>query len=1057
MVARNGAQHDKGALLRAERLRAEGKLAEAERLVREQLRKQPKSASAWLLLAKTLTGRGQLEEAEGAYQALLAHEPQSFEARVNLGVLLGQRGATQEALAQSRAALELKPNHPLALRNYGGLLRGAAALDEAVRVLTRALALVPDDAAAHSNLGLAQSALGQHEQALGHLLRAVELEPDSLLYQDNLLLLLHYTSAGPQLIAAQHRRYGERLAARIAPLPPLPRAQPAQRLRVGLVSADFRRHSVAFFLEPLLVHRDRKLFELFAYSSVRRDDEVTSRLRAEVDLWRDVAQLDDPALARQIQQDGIDLLVDLSGHTAGNRLGVFAYRPAAIQLSYLGYPNTTGLQTMDFRLTDGWADPEGTSEALHSERLLRMDGGFLCYRAPESSPPLSPPPSSLGAPPTFGSFNALAKLSDQTLALWAGLLRATPEARLLIKQGFLSHPDSRRSFELRLAAHGIDLGRVELQGHLAELHEHLAAYQRVDVALDPFPYHGTTTTCDALHMGVPVVSLAGAAHVSRVGVSLLSRVGLSDLVADTPEQYVQLASALIRDVARRSELRQKLRALIASDLGNGAQVARSFERALQKAAELGPERGAEQPPAPTPPTLDGAARWLTLDSGLEIAVPRGVDQITSYALEEQRDWFEEEIHFVRRLLRDGECVLDVGANHGIYALDMAQAVGARGRVIAVEPASTIAARVVQSGRRNGFSQLEVLALAVSDSEGTAQLHTGASSELSSLRAAGPSAGSEQVRLTTLDTLLDEQRLTSVSFVKLDVEGEELRALAGASRLIEQHQPLWMVERKHGEQENLGLLEALAHRGHALFRYLPGPMLLVPHPLGGESDPFLLNVFAARPARVALLHERGLLALAGVDDARLPGDGCWQEALASTRLAGRADLARGFASDTPGKRRHQAALARYALSRRAGLGISERAHCLQSALELARSAVEDPDDLSRPMTVARLAWASGRRALALEALSTALGAVNRGKARIDEPFLPPCARYDAIDPGARLSDWAVSALLEQLERLRSFSGFFDRNPREALARLQLLARLGFQSPEMARRLALVGAR
>jgi FkbM family methyltransferase len=385
-------------------------------------------------------------------------------------------------------------------------------------------------------------------------------------------------------------------------------------------------------------------------------------------------------------------------------------------------------------------------------------------------------------------------------------------------------------------------------------------------------------------------------------------------------------------------------------------------------------------------------------------------------------------------------------------------VGPAGRVLAVEPARIVAARLAASARRNGFLQLEVAQLAISSSEGSAVLHTGESSELSSLSDGGQGTrGGEQVRLSTLDALRSEYRLTQVSFVKLDVEGEELRALAGARTLIERDQPLWMVERKHGAQENVGLLEALRESGHALYRYLPGLRLLFPHPADGESDPFLLNVFAARPTRAKRLEEAGLLAEFLSDESVLPEDADWREALLGTRLAGRADLASGFASETPGKRRHQAALARYALSRRPSLAPPLRALALRSALSLALSAVEDPNDLSRFMTVARLAWAWGRRATAIEALSSALRSVNRGKARIDEPFLPACARYDAIDPGARLSDWVVSSLLEQLEKLRSFSGFFDRNPSDALGRLSLLEKLGFQSPEMARRLALVKAR
>ncbi len=1063
----------RSALVRAEKLRTEGRLDEAERLLRELLKSSPQNAAALLSLAKLLAARGDFAGAERAYGEVIAIDQNTpgregsgdsaFDARVNLGILLSQRGALAEALAHYRAALAKKPDHALALRNYGGLLRGTGALDEACAVLTRALALAPDDAGAHTNLGLALSAQGEHARALSHLERAVALAPRELVYHDNLLMLMHYASdLSREAIFGAHQRYGA-VARELSPLLPKRPVRPGPRkLRIGYVSADFRRHSVAFFLEPLVAAHDRSRFQLYAYNNAHKSDEVTARLRQHFDQFREVAALSDAALCALIQRDEIDVLIDLSGHTQGNRLSVFAQKPAPLSLSYLGYPDTTGLGSIDFRVCDAWTDPEPTADAFHSERLMRLASGFLRYQPPTPSPDPVPPPSSQGRTPTFGSFNALAKISDQTLALWRDLLRETPEARLLIKQGFLSHELSRQSFEQRLVAHGIELARVELRGHVADLQGHLAAYGEVDVALDTFPYHGTTTTCDALYMGVPVVSLAGTAHVSRVGASLLSRAGLTELIAESPAAYVQKARDLLRDGVRRRELRSALRSrLAAAGLTEGDEVTRALEQAIVDAfASRWPTEvaaGETRPALSELNTPDPEARWLELDSGLRIAIPRTQDQITGYALEEQREWFEDEIHFVRALLRPGERVLDVGANHGVYALAMASVVSEQGRVLAIEPSARVAARLTASARANGFSQLSVLTCAVSDRRGEAVLQLGASSELNALaHGAAADAGGERVTLETIDELARANGMSDVAFVKLDVEGEELKALAGARTLIAEAAPLWMVEHKHGDRENVGLAESLSASGHRLFRLVPGLNLLFPHPPGTDSDSFLLNVFAASEARAQELEQRGLLARMS-EEPVLPGDASWQEALAGTLLLGRPDLARGFASETPGKLKHKQALALFALAQRTTLSPNARALSLRRALETALAAIEDPHDLSRLMTLARLAWAWGRRAIAIEALSTALNAVNQGRARVDEPFLPPAPRYDRIDPGQRLGDWSVSALLEQIERLRAFSAFFDKNPKDALPRLALIARLGFQSPEMARRLALAEAR
>jgi predicted O-linked N-acetylglucosamine transferase (SPINDLY family) len=575
-------------LVKADEARRAGKLAEAERSLRALLKREPRAALAWTVLAKTLAAKGDPEVAEATYARAVALDPDALEARVNLGVSLAGRGAAQEAVVHLRAAARLAPTHALVLRNLGGVLRTAGALEEAVGVLERAIALDVADPGAYTNLGLALSSLGRHAEALPHLERAVALGSHEPLYHDNLLMLMHYDdTCSAEAIAAAHRRYGAIVEARTPRLPAVvPGPLEGRPLRVGLVSADLHRHSVAFFLESLLGYAGRASSELFAYSASRVADAVTARIRPFFREFREIVALDDAAAAALVRADAIDVLVDLGGHTQGNRLGVFARRPAPVQMTYLGYPNTTGLTTIDYRISDAWSDPPGRADAWHTERLLRLPSGFLCYRPPEDSPEVAPAPSTLGHPPTFGSFNALAKLSERTLALWGRLLRETPEARLLVKQSFLSDAESRASFERRLAQHGFPRERVELLGHVAGLDAHLAAYARVDVALDSFPYHGTTTTCDALWMGVPVVTLAGEAHVSRVGVSLLSRMGAQAQIAADDDAYVAGARALLRDEAQRVTMRAQARArLVEAGIVGGDRVAATFFDALRGAWE----------------------------------------------------------------------------------------------------------------------------------------------------------------------------------------------------------------------------------------------------------------------------------------------------------------------------------------------------------------------------------------------------------------------------------------------------------------------------------------
>ena len=376
------------------------------------------------------------------------------------------------------------------------------------------------------------------------------MRPDDAPVHSNLLLAMQYQSgADPQEILAEARRYARQHADPLAGTiePRLRRPAAGRRLRIGYVSADFREHPVVSFLEPILAAQDRDRFEIFGYADVLQPDATTRRLQSYADHWRSLVGLSDGQAAQRIRRDDIDILVDLAGHTGGNRLLAFACKPAPIQMSYLGYLGTTGLSAIDYYITDAHADPPGLSEAHYQEPLIRLPECGFCY-APGPAPEVNPePPSRQSGQVTFGCLNNPAKVSDEVLALWSRVLAAVPGSCLLLRAE-AGRSAERRTRDL-LTARGIAPERLDFAGQTATRFAYLELYHAVDIALDPFPYNGVTTTCDALWMGVPVISLAGRMSVSRQGVRFLRTVGLDELLAETPEDYVRIATELAGDRA----------------------------------------------------------------------------------------------------------------------------------------------------------------------------------------------------------------------------------------------------------------------------------------------------------------------------------------------------------------------------------------------------------------------------------------------------------------------------------------------------------------------------
>lgn len=536
-----------------------------------------------LNLANAWRHLGRLQDAEQQIRKVLTESPDRADALRVLGIILREQNRLSEAEEALVRARTLNPEDPETLNGLGWVLDGQGRLSEATALYEEALARRPDYSTALNNLGVSCLNQGRIDRAEDAFLRALDLEPENPRTASNLLMMSNYRADPPEEIFARHQALATTgRDTETFDFSGHDRASD-RTLRIGFVSGDFRRHSVAFFFAPLLEQLDAEKFEITCYSNVARSDEVTEHLRGLGNSWVDAVGMSDDRLVEHIRADKIDILIDLSGHTRGNRLGVFSQRAAPVQATWLGYPNTTALPGMDYRLTDDIADPIGESEALHSETLIRMPNGFLCYEAPATAPEVTAPPCQDSDRITFGSFNNWSKVSSGTIEAWSDVLHAVPGSRLYLKARALTDPGTRMKCLEHFHTRGITEERLEIAGWHADPADHLAAYGRCDIALDTWPYSGTTTTCEALWMGVPVITRTGERHASRVSASLLHQVGLDELIATDDGEFVEIAKGLAANTAQLKELRQTLRnRLQTSPLGDAAAFARQFEAALRE-------------------------------------------------------------------------------------------------------------------------------------------------------------------------------------------------------------------------------------------------------------------------------------------------------------------------------------------------------------------------------------------------------------------------------------------------------------------------------------------
>jgi protein O-GlcNAc transferase len=559
-------------------------LPRATEIARELAAGAPNDIEAKLLLATCLENSGQFGEAAKLVLSVLEQVPRHVPAGLQLGLIQSREGRYEAAATTFETVLRITPNHLEATQLLGLMQLYMGKVSSAISLFNRVLGKEPNSLQTLQYAAWAYSNRGSPEAAMESYRAGLKIAPGQANVRSNYLYTLTLAPSVTRTdLFEAHREWG-RLHGTFPKRAHANANDPERRLKVGYISADFREHSVAYFIEPLLQAHSRKAVEIFCYADGVQFDETSRRLKRACDIWRDIGLYDDKQVTDLIQDDAIDILVDLAGHTATNRLGVFARGPAPVQISWLGYPETSGVPAIGYKITANIVSPPGDGDAFSSETLLRIPNGFHCYRPPANSPQVPSPPHLRNKHITFGCFADLPKINPGVIMMWAAVLRAAPGTRLLLKCRQFADESVRDKYLAMFGAAGVSPVRLTLLDRSPTTLDHLSTYSEIDIALDTFPYNGTTTICEALWMGVPVVTMIGERPASRVGASLMHQVKLTEMIARDQNEFVTIATGLARDTAKLDQLRYTMRErLVSSSLRNEAGFAGAMELAYRTA------------------------------------------------------------------------------------------------------------------------------------------------------------------------------------------------------------------------------------------------------------------------------------------------------------------------------------------------------------------------------------------------------------------------------------------------------------------------------------------
>lgn len=565
-------------------LHQQGDLSSAGKLYQQVLQLDPKHADANRLLGLISYSLGNHHEAIELLNKAIAAKPKVAQNHFILGGVYKHLSETDKAIACYKKCIALKPDFMEAYNNLGLIYKGKRMFSDAITCFNNALKQQPDSSYTWSNLGNALKETGQLDEALQALEKAFSKDTNFSAAYSNYLMALNYGSNKDlEFVFKKHTQWENYCSSELkAKRFDFQKREAKSKLRIGYISPDFHTHSVAYFIEPLLKAHNKENVELFGYYNNAILDETNSRIQSYFDHWTAISELSPQLVADKIFEDDIDILVDLAGHSANNALAILYQKPAPIQVTWLGYPNTTGLSSIDYRITDSLADPEGAADTIHSETLLRLENGFLCYQGDSEVPVQSEIPYDRNGYFTFGSFNNYVKVTPEVIEVWAQILNAVPKSKLILKSSQFADKETKGRCIKLFKKQGVAKERLNLVAMLPNPNDHMSFYGELDLALDPFPYNGTTTTFEALWMGVPTITLSGNVHASRVGKSILSRVGLERFVSHNKEDYIKLAKLKSESLDELRQLRGSLRdSMIDSPLCDQQGFAQEMESAYQ--------------------------------------------------------------------------------------------------------------------------------------------------------------------------------------------------------------------------------------------------------------------------------------------------------------------------------------------------------------------------------------------------------------------------------------------------------------------------------------------
>jgi protein O-GlcNAc transferase len=553
-------------------------LSQALTMLQDAAQQFGKSFDVYLFAGVIDYHRGLLLEAVESFEKALEISPNNQQALFNLGSILCDLSRYSDAMSMFNRLLKLNPTHMATLIKVSAIFDvtgNPSSCEQTCRII---LKIQPTNVSGLNNLGNACKNCGKSEESLIYYKKALEINNTINVVRSNLLFATNYQTMEREKQFLEHCRVASYWD---NPQPLLKTREKNSKIKVGFVSADFYTHSVSYFLEGVFKNYNREEFEFYGFSNTEQLDDTTERLIDYCTGWENIRGLSDEDAYKKIQDHNIDILVDLSGHTGQNRLSLFGLKPAPCAITWLGYPNTTGLKTIDYRITDEISDPQG-ADKFYTEELIRLPNGFLSYTPPKNLP--VPNLSSLEnrEETVFGSFNNIAKLSVETITLWSTVIKSVPNSKMIVKHKNFNDPRVRERYLGLFLKNGVTEKQLIFKEYSFAANSHLEIYNEVDIALDSFPYNGTTTTFEAALMGVPTITLEGESHASRVGASINIKLGLPQFVAQNPEQFLEIALNFSQNKEKLLELKYGLREkLLNSPLSNSKDFTRELEKAFK--------------------------------------------------------------------------------------------------------------------------------------------------------------------------------------------------------------------------------------------------------------------------------------------------------------------------------------------------------------------------------------------------------------------------------------------------------------------------------------------